>query len=67
MKKRVSKIPAQNYRTLPADARRVIHPQLGIRVWLIDGKYYRSRRDYLYPPTYKKGGVAIVADTSIKL
>jgi len=35
---------------LPAGSKRINHPTLGIRVWEINGKYYRSRADYLNPP-----------------
>lgn len=31
---------------LPASAKRMLHPELGFRVWLIDGQWYRSRADW---------------------
>ena len=34
-------------KSLPAGSKRVIHPRLGVRCWLIDGQLYRTRRDYL--------------------
>jgi hypothetical protein len=37
-------------RLLPPGSKRVNHPKLGRRVWLIQGKYYLSRADYLNPP-----------------
>lgn len=35
---------------MPAGAVRTMHPRLGVRVWRIGGKYYRTKADYLYPP-----------------
>lgn len=41
---------ASNPKKLPAGAVRTLHPRLGVRVWRIGGKYYRTKADYLYPP-----------------
>ncbi len=35
-----------NMSKLPANAKRMLHPGLGIRAWLINGHWYRSRADY---------------------
>ena len=40
----------ENPKKLPAGAVRTMHPRLGVRVWRIGGKYYRTKADYLYPP-----------------
>jgi hypothetical protein len=37
-------------RPFPKDAKRVIHPTLGIRCWLIGGKYYKNKSDFTNPP-----------------
>lgn len=34
-------------KVLPVGSKRVVHPRLGIRCWLIDGQLYRTRKDYL--------------------
>lgn len=49
---------------LPVGACRVIHPVLGVRVWFINGKYYRSRADYQRGQVVKDG---ISVDTSIQI
>ena len=57
-----------NVTRFPDTAERVIHPLLGIRCWLVDKKYYRSKNDYLNPPVVKgEDGRVSIVDTSIKL
>ena len=56
----------KNLREMPANAERVVHPELGVHCWLIGGKYYRSKNDYLNPPMLKgKDGRVRVVDTSL--
>ena len=55
-----------NVTRFPETAERVIHPTLGIRCWRIDGRYYRSKNDYLNPPFIKgEDGKVRVANTSL--
>ena len=51
---------------LPPTARRVTHPRLGVRCWMIEGKYYRTRRDFLNPVWVKnEDGTSHVVDMSL--
>lgn len=61
--KRKARFNPERKRALPANSSRVIHPVLGIRCWLIAGKYYRSRADYNRSLVVKNG---VSVDTSIQ-
>lgn len=64
MPKRKSKI--ENKKLFPKSARRVMHPTLGRMCWLIEGKYYLTRNDYLNPPQVKgEDGRVHIAKTNI--